>query len=107
MGGGGERVDGLSPQPEVAALVEEALGVAGEEEAFGAQELRVPLDEVALRGLVEVDHHVAAEDRVEPGLHAPARVHEVDARELHARGELAADARLAVVAPRPLEEETL
>src|SRR5471030_1463642 len=93
---GDELVDGLAAQPEVLALVEEALRVAREEKPAGPQERREALDQPPLRWLVEIDHHVPAEDRVEALFQGPFRVHEVQAREFDMARDLAAHARLAL-----------
>src|SRR5579884_289419 len=55
----------------------EALGMADEEEAARAEQLPEAADELLLRGLVEVDHDVAAEDHVERSFHRP-RLHQVE-----------------------------
>src|SRR5450432_4202065 len=104
---GDELVDGLAAQAEVLALVEEALRVPREEEPAGPEEPGEALDEPPLRGLVEIDHHIPAEDRVESLFHGPLRVHEVQAREFDVTRDLAAHARAALEAPGSLEEEAL
>src|SRR5260221_7756751 len=89
------------------ALVDESLGVPREEEPLGLEQGRVALHQPALRGLVEIDHHVPAEDRVQPGLDRPLAVHQVHAHEFDVGGELAAHARLALEAPAAAHEEAL
>jgi hypothetical protein len=58
------------------------LGVSHEQIASGLQALRNLLEDALLRGSVEVDDHVAAEDGVEFLLNPVVGIHKVEAAKL-------------------------
>src|SRR4051812_31028909 len=60
--GGRDVVDGLALEAEKIRGVVEAFGMPGEQQALRAQQRRELLQDPVLRRLVEIDHHVAAED---------------------------------------------
>src|SRR3954469_2051381 len=81
-------VDGLALEADEIRGVVEAFGMPGEEEALFAQQRGELLQDPVLRRLVEVDHHVAAEDGIERPAHRPGGVQQVELPEGDERHQL-------------------
>lgn len=77
----------------------------GEEQALRPQQGHHAFQQAGLGRLVEVDHHVAAEDRVEFPGDRPVCLQQVDLAELHQLPQFLHHPRLAGVGPGAAEEE--
>lgn len=87
------------------AGVDEVLRMPGEEQALRPQQGHHAFQQAGLGRLVEVDHHVAAEDRVEFPGDRPVCLQQVDLAELHQLPQFLHHPRLAGVGPGAAEEE--
>ncbi len=99
-------IDRLAAQREQVARVAEVLGVAHEQRAARAHHAVDALEHRALRGGVEVDHHVAAEHHVE-GVAQRQLVNQVHRLEAHVLLQLGLDAHLARVGALAAQEKAL
>src|SRR5258708_6933268 len=100
-------IDGFADRLEQLRGVQEALRMAGEQQPVRCKNPCDPLQHLALGRLVEIDHHIAAEDGVEGTLEVPARVAQVEFSELNQFRELRAHPRLAGVRAGASQEKTL
>src|SRR6266850_1950331 len=100
-------IDGFPDWLEQLRGVQEAFRMAGEQQAVRRENPRDPLQHLILGRLVEIDHHIAAEDGVEGTFEIPARVAQVELAELHQLGELRAHPRLAGVRAGAAQEKAL
>src|SRR6266850_6350498 len=100
-------VDGFADRLEQLRGMQEALRMAGEEQPVRREDPRDALQHLVLGRLVEIDHHIAAEDGVEGALDVPARVAQVELAELHQLRELRAHAGIAGVRAGAAQEEAL
>src|SRR6266403_965662 len=102
-------VHGLATQREPLAAVGEVLRVTREQQASGPENRCEPLHHGVLGGAVEVDHHVAAEHRVQRQTEArqqrPERLQQVQLPELDQAGDFGAYPHHAGVGSRSAQEK--
>src|SRR4029079_573414 len=87
--------------------MEEALGVAGEKKSVAREQRRELLEHLALRRLVEVDHHVPAKDRIEGTAHGPLRIQPIELTEGHTIAALLSHPHAARAAAGAFQKKAL
>ncbi|OMP13935.1 hypothetical protein COLO4_00593, partial [Corchorus olitorius] len=104
---GRDFVHGLAAQRPRLGDLQEALRMAGKQQAIGFHHVDEMLKNLGLRGLVEIDHHVAAEDHVELLLQGPIAVEQVDLAEVDHGLQLGPHAGIAFVLAGAAQEVLL
>ena len=79
--------------------------MAGKEQSVRSEQLHHPLKQLALGWFVEVDHHIAAEDDIQPRLDAPLIAQQIDLAELDQIAQFVAHTYFAVVAAFASQKE--
>ena len=92
----GQPVDGLALQARTARRPGRSSPNARRRAAVGLESLRQALQHASLCRLVEVDHHVAAEDGVEAPAQRPVRLQQVQLAEADHRAQFRTQAHQAV-----------
>src|SRR5262245_53936795 len=80
-------IDGLADETERYVAAVDRLGMSDAQVSARREQAREALYEALARALIEIDHHVAAEDDVERAAHRPV-VHEIQGSERHQRAQL-------------------
>ncbi len=100
-------IDGLAAQIEQIAGFAEVFRVPDEQHASRLQHTVDLLQDPALRGCIEIDHHVAAEDHVEGLAERPVVADQVNAHEFDGAPQLGLDPRQAGVRALAPQKELL
>src|SRR5690606_17254390 len=99
-------VHGLPPQAEIPADVREVFRVPGEQQPPVFQQRDKPLQDARLGGFIEIDHDVAAENRIKALTDRPDRRQQIQRLEPHHPGQFRAHAHLPFVGPASTQKES-